>query len=215
MAPKLFYNECSPPCRAVLMVAKAIGLELELEEKDHEELKTEEMLQINPQHTIPVLIDSDEDFTIWDSHAIAGYLVEKYGEDNSLYPKDDIKKRALINQRLFFDDGILFERIKAALYPLKLGTSDQVPEDAADGLIEALGFLESFMGDDPWFGGDDISIADLALLASVSTIEVFFPLEEDRFPKLIDWLNRGKELPYFEECNRKGLDATKDLLATS
>lgn len=63
---------------------------------------------MNPQHTIPTL--ADEDFIIWDSHAIAGYLVGKYSSDDSLYPKEP-KKRALVDQRLHFDSGILFPRV--------------------------------------------------------------------------------------------------------
>lgn len=64
---------------------------------------------MNPQHTIPTLVD--DDFIIWDSHAIAGYLVGKYSsDDDSLYPKEP-KKRALVDQRLHFDSGILFPRV--------------------------------------------------------------------------------------------------------
>lgn len=36
----------SPPCRTVLMVAKAINLELEIEEVEKEQLKTPEMLEV-------------------------------------------------------------------------------------------------------------------------------------------------------------------------
>lgn len=43
------------------------------------------------------------------SRAIIMYLAEKYGKDDSLYPKD-VKKRALVNQRLFFDIGTLYQR---------------------------------------------------------------------------------------------------------
>ena len=65
--------------------------------------------QLNPQHTIPTLDDNGA--VIWDSHAICTYLVSKYGKDDSLYPKD-LLVRAKVDQRLHFDTGILFARLR-------------------------------------------------------------------------------------------------------
>ena len=63
---------------------------------------------MNPQHTVPTL--DDDGFTIWDSHAISTYLVSKYAKDDSLYPKD-LQKRAVVDQRLHFESGIIFSRL--------------------------------------------------------------------------------------------------------
>jgi glutathione S-transferase len=51
----------------------------------------------------------DPEPTLWfpplcSSRAILGYLVDQYGKEDSLYPKDP-KKRAIVNQRLYFDIG--------------------------------------------------------------------------------------------------------------
>ncbi|KAH1018811.1 hypothetical protein HUJ05_006506 [Dendroctonus ponderosae] len=212
MAPKLYYMAASPPCRAVLMVAKAIGLELELEAVEFEQLRTEEILELNPQHTVPILVDADEDFTIWDSHAIAIYLVGQYGNDDSLYPKNDVKQVAVINQRMQFDN-ILFDKCKAAFHPIMMGIEDVVSEEASDCMLESLGLLEIFLKDKPWIAGDDLTIADLTILALVATVEeVVFPIDPERFPKLSEWFNKAKELPYFEECNREGLDKMGQLV---
>lgn len=53
---------------------------------------------------MPILEDSG--FVIWDSHAIIAYLVGKYGEDDSLYPRD-VQKRAEIDQLLHYESSIV------------------------------------------------------------------------------------------------------------
>lgn len=75
-----------------------------------EENLTESYLKINPSGTIPALIDPASDVTVWDSHAISIYLVQKYAKDDSLYPRD-FKKRTTVNERMFFEASFLFARL--------------------------------------------------------------------------------------------------------
>lgn len=63
------------------------------------------VLKIHPQQTVPTLKDGD--LTIWDSHAISSYLINKYAKGSSLYP-EDANKRAVVDQRLHFDTGLVF-----------------------------------------------------------------------------------------------------------
>ena len=41
------------------------------------------------------------------------YLVDTYGKDDSIFPKD-VKKRALINQKMDYDMGTLYQAVKNA-----------------------------------------------------------------------------------------------------
>lgn len=66
--------------------------------------------QLNPQHTVPTIIDQDGT-VVYDSHAINVYLVSKYGKDDSLYPADMVT-RAKVNAALHFDSGVLFARLR-------------------------------------------------------------------------------------------------------
>lgn len=63
--------------------------------------------QKNPQRKAPTIVD--DGFALSESRAIAKYLVAKYG-NNKYYPQD-IKARALIDQRLDFDIGTLYPKL--------------------------------------------------------------------------------------------------------
>lgn len=112
MSPKLYHFPISGPSRGALLAARSIGVPIEIEIVDlfkKEQLK-ESFLKINPQHCIPTL--DDDGFVMWESRAIASYLADKYGKDDQLYPKD-LKRRALVNQRLYFDSSSLYVKIRA------------------------------------------------------------------------------------------------------
>lgn len=199
--------------------------------------------QLNPQHTIPTLVD--DDFAIWDSHAIAAYLVTKYGQDDSLYPTE-VHQRALVDQRLHFDCGTLFKRAIALLVsfftlflfplmfhlisirykhqkrlafdlcffqqrPIIRGLSNELNETDLQELYEAFEFMEAFLKDREWMAGDSLTIADLCLVPCVASVDLVVPVDEEKYPRLYAWYQRCKELPYFEESNREGLDAAKEL----
>lgn len=42
------------------------------------------------------------------------YMVDKYADNDNLYPKD-LKKRAIVNQRLHYSGGVIFCRLLGAL----------------------------------------------------------------------------------------------------
>lgn len=73
----LYYISLSPPCRAVLLTAKMVSVELNLKTVNlmtGEQMKPE-FVKLNPQHTVPTIDDSG--FILTESRAICGYLVNK------------------------------------------------------------------------------------------------------------------------------------------
>lgn len=109
----------SPPSRAVLQTIRILGLDVEVTNVDlmQGENKSPEYLKLNPMHQVPVLVDGD--FVLTESRAIMAYLVNSYKPGSNLYPIDP-KKRALIDQRLYFDCVNFFELAASILVRRKL-----------------------------------------------------------------------------------------------
>lgn len=203
----VYFGTDSPPCRSTLMLAKALGVELNLKTLNfqNKEHLTPEFLKLNPCHTVPTLVDSG--FAIWESRAILCYLADKYGKDDSLYPKDP-QKRAVVNQRLYFDMGTFYQRFMDYFVPqmkLKLPAD---PEKLAK-LIDALEFLDGFLSGSKYAAGDEITIADYALIASFS---VFLVSDFDfaRFENVSRWYALCKETMPGIELNDEGIAVMKE-----
>lgn len=161
---------------------------------------TPEFIKINPQHTVPTI--DDNGFILWESNAIAQYLVETYAPDSPLYPKDT-KEKAIVNQRLQFYMGTLLQRIRAIIIPVIKEGEKNISDLKRNQLYEALGYTNGFLSGSDWLAGNHVTLADLAIYVTVSTI-VSFGADISEFKYLGEWLERCKTLPGYEE-NAEGV----------
>lgn len=116
MSPRLtlYYMKGSPPARACLLLARVLELDIEVKHIDlHSgEQHDAEFLKLNPLKKIPVLVDGD--FVLSESRAILAYLVNSRKPGSDLYPSDP-KTRALIDQHLYFDATVVFQKLIALI----------------------------------------------------------------------------------------------------
>ncbi|XP_055845572.1 glutathione S-transferase 1-like [Episyrphus balteatus] len=208
--PALYYATLSPPSRAVMLTAAAIGIELEFRPIDlqKEEHLTPEFLKMNPQHTIPTL--DDNGVIIYDSHAICAYLVGKYGKEDNLYPKD-LAKRANVDARLHFDSGHLFARGRMLYEPILYHGSTDCSIEKIAYVQQCWDIMESFLKETPYLCGDELTIADLCCITTVTTINDVVVIDETKYTKLMAWIERMSELPYFKGINDDGAAEVKKL----
>ncbi|KAJ3663889.1 hypothetical protein Zmor_008109 [Zophobas morio] len=191
MAPILYMVPPNPGVRAVLITAKAIGLELELKEVNMpagEHLKPD-FIKINPQHSIPTLVD-DDGFTVWDSHAIITYLVSKYAETN---------------QRLFFEQGVVFSRLFKIADPIIQNKKKQLSQKDIDSINEIYSFLEALLDGRKWIADDCVTVADYSLISSVSSFNVLLPIDGHKYPRTSQWFENCESLPEYE-ANKHGIE---------
>lgn len=193
------------------MVAKALNVPLNLKylESYNNEHLTAEYLKINPAHTFPTLVK--DDFVLWESRAILGYLVNKYAESDSLYPKDPVK-RAIVDQRLYFDMGTLYHRFSEYYYTRMYGdpTPPGDPEKFKK-LEEAVGIFDKLLETTKYAAGDNITIADYSLIAGF----VFFAIvgyDFSKFSNVTRWYELCTETIPELELHDEGIEWFKDFL---
>ncbi|XP_011497367.1 PREDICTED: glutathione S-transferase 1-1-like [Ceratosolen solmsi marchali] len=199
MTIDLYYFPLSVPCRSVMILAKYLGIHLNLKQVNL--FKGEQMQasfkKINPQHTLPTI--DDNGFILWESRPIMIYLVMKYAKNDSLYPRDP-EKRAIVEHRLYFDIGTLFENIIDCYRPVLIGISD-TPSEKYTALIEkAFELLDGYLKDSRFVAGNELTIADFAIGSSVSAAKAF-TFDIGRYDNVVTWYEYCERV--MEKCGFK------------
>nr|QGZ00473.1 glutathione S-transferase delta4 [Glyphodes pyloalis] len=204
MSLKLYHFPISGPSRGALLAARSIGVPIQVEIVDlfkKEQLK-DSFIKINPQHCVPTL--EDDGFVLWESRAIACYLADKFARDDQLYPKD-LERRAIVNQRLYFDSSSLYVKIRAICFPILFLGETEIKQNLKDDLNASLGFLDQFLSGSKWVAGDNITIADTSIFASLSSI-LAVGWDISKFPNIERWVTECAALPGYAE-NEEGAKA--------
>lgn len=164
---------------------------------------SQEFREINPTQAVPALVDGD--LKVFDSSAIAIYLVEKYAKDDSLYPKD-LELRTKVNERLFYVSSYLFPRGFLVISGVYRGKLKEVPQDSIDQILRGYECIEHFLTGNDYLAGSQFTLCDLYLWCIMESAMQVVPLDEKRFPNFNAWLVKiRKENPYYE-LNKKGAD---------
>lgn len=212
---EFYYMPESPPCRTVEMVANIIGVNLN---KHYINLFTKDQLKddyvaINPRHKVPFIIDGD--LKLSESRAIVAYLVNRYGSEKnkSLYPVDPIE-RAQVDELLYYDIGTLYPATSALVGP-KLFGDVHAPWDTEKekAYNVALQYLEDRISKRVFMVGNNLTIADIALTASIMFVSSGCDYKIDRYPNLNAYLaNIKRAIPDYDKINDEALENTRKFI---
>ncbi|GAB0099737.1 glutathione S-transferase 1-1 [Sergentomyia squamirostris] len=200
MAPLKFYHfGVSPPSRCALLTIRNLKLDVEIILVDlmkgaHLESG---FVKLNPQHTVPTI--DDNGFILWESRAIATYLVSSRAPGSSLYPSD-VKKRAVVDARLYLDQSLQLAG-RDIMLPIHKGETT-IAQDKKDSVYKLLENFNAFLEGKKYAAGDELTVADLALLSSISTLQ-HLGANFSKFSNLSAWYKRLESVPGFAE-NEEG-----------
>lgn len=198
---KLYYDPASTVCRGIMLFSAEHGVELELEYID---LFSERNLEpsfgaINPNRTVPVLVDGD--LCLTESSAILKYLADSCG--SAAYPTS-LRERARINAAMdWFNTGFYHEYGYAIVYSQLL--PKYAPSDPAahaemiarghEAAARRLTTLNDHMiGDNAFVCGPQITLADYFGLPILALGEIVgFDLSP--WPKVERWVATMKARP--------------------
>ncbi|XP_044002999.1 glutathione S-transferase 1-like [Aphidius gifuensis] len=187
----LYYISYSPPSRAVMMLAKALDVELNLKEVDvlNGEQHEPDFIKINPQHTVPAIVDGS--FIISESRAIMAYLATKYAKDDKYYPIDP-RRKGIVDHRLYFDIGTLWKRMNDCYFPVTIKIANSVPEEKLAELEKAFEILNVYLENQDYVAGEILTIADFSICMSVTMAEEW-GFDITRYENVTGWFERCKE----------------------
>ena len=176
----------------VRIFVRAAGLDYE-EQDVWGKTTSPEYLEKYPAHLTPMLEEEGlPRGTLGESCAIMAYLCNKHGLDQ-FYPRDP-GERAMVDNAMFYLIGTFYPLLARATYPTlafgqypgEVATSDaddamkaKAAKDAEAALAEPLEVFKTFfLAGRPFIGGDNPSIADIRLAATLEflrSIDYAFP----------------------------------------
>ncbi|KTD56566.1 S-transferase [Legionella santicrucis] len=149
-----------------------------------------EFLKISPNNKIPVLYDSQEDFYLFESVAILQYLAEKH---EKFLPSTPQAKYTIL-QWCYFQAahiGPMFGQ----LGHFHRAAPEQIPyalKRYADECDRLLCVMEKQLTNCSFIGGDDYTIADMAIWPWIYCFQVIYEqtIDMQRFAHLLAWYQR-------------------------
>ncbi|KST65289.1 glutathione S-transferase family protein [Mastigocoleus testarum] len=196
---KFYYNPLSPMSRRVWrgLLEKEIPFEPILVELNGDHLQPD-YLAINPFHHVPVIID--DGLRILESIAILEYLELKYPTP-ALLPTN-IQEIATVRMVQMVSTNELLAKVVSLIFE-----AEDSPQfiQAREHIDKVLGFLVNTLQNKPYFGGEQLSLADIVLGTDVSLLPKL-GVDFCNYPTLNRWFERLMERPIWEQTKLSDRD---------
>jgi glutathione S-transferase len=189
---KFYYNTRSPMARRVwrFLLEKDIPFEPISMNLNGDQMQRE-YLQLNPFHHIPVIVDGD--FRLIESLAILDYLEAKYPTP-ALLPTD-IKALGTVRMVQMVSTNELLPKVISLIFDSE---DSEKYVQANKHLATVLQFLDTTLGKNDYFGGEQLSLADIVVGTDISLLpKIGFSLKN--YPQLHNWFEQLMQRKVWQE----------------
>jgi glutathione S-transferase len=211
MAIKLYWGSGSPFAWRVMLTLEIKGLayESKLLEFSKGEHKAPDYLRLNPRGKVPTL--QDDDFVLYESHAIMMYLDRRYPEPPIFGSTP--QETGLIWQSISETESYLTAAANNLVRPIFFGKGLDKTEElqqAAETIRQEFKTLDQRLTHSRWLVGDQLSAADISvfpltqLILRAANKEAAQPLNltllpfDQTYPHVGSWIQRIEALPRYE-----------------
>jgi len=184
----------SPNIRKVSMMLAETGIphETRIVERRDGEL-VDEYLSINPNATVPAIVDDVAGITLFESAAILSYLAESSG---LLLPTDVHQKAEVVNWLIF--EAANIGPVVAEIFHYMMQMEDELADVHMRRYQKKLArfceIIDQRLKDREYLCGD-FSIADIALYPWTAVFEDLADVSLTSYPNLLSWAKRIEERP--------------------
>ena len=212
---KLYGFELSIPVNRVRLCLNAMGLDYEFVRVNPMagEHQTKEHLKRHPAGKIPAI--DDEGFTLFESNAIMKYLCRKYKSE--FYP-EEIIAQAQVDQWLDFITNhlangfnkVLFNKFIAGI--VGADVDERSLQDGYGFIKRFLAVIDKQLGASTFVAGNNMTIADFSLLATVDPAELIDINLQD-YPNVDAWRNKLLKEKFYTDMHNSFGEAMEKMKA--
>lgn len=197
---RLYHVPLSPFCRKIRLVLAEKKIEVELIEETPWDQRMD-FLRLNPAGKVPMLrIDG---LILSESNSIFEYLEEVY-PTHALLPGTAPERAEARRLVAWFDDkfhhevtaNLLYERVYKRLQKSGYPESEKIKAGAKN-IKYHLDYIGWLMEGRRWLAGDQMSIADFAAAAQLSSLDYIGDVDWARNEAMRDWYSKIKSRPAF------------------
>lgn len=213
LTPIQLWGRRGPNPPKITMLLEELNLPYEHIPIDFKDVKQPEYLAINPNGRLPAIRDPNNGgLILWESGAIAEYLVERYDTARKLSFAPGTPEAYHTKQWLYFQASGQGPYFGQASW-FKVYHPEKVPsafERYRNEVRRVSGVLEAYLGSrrseaapgegggGPWLVGGKMTFADIAFIPWFCWMEWVLDEEEfklEEYPTVMDWLDRMRALP--------------------